>query len=232
MLSARPHRRCSFAAPEACRGFTVVEVITVMVVIAVLSALALGVISGAKQRAAAARARSELAALAAALERYKQHYGDYPQTGNAPQAAAAVTGTIAASQAQALFLNALIGVYAPANFANRINGPSFLEVSKFDLEVDLTVNTAATFGQAQGTPPTKTAVANCLLDPWGYRYQYYYRTAPAPGRPPVNTWRAPGYVLYSVGPDGQHTPPATATGLFTGTTQTTGTNADNLFATP
>jgi len=47
MLSARPHRRCSFAAPEACRGFTVVEVITVMVVIAVLSALALGVISGA-----------------------------------------------------------------------------------------------------------------------------------------------------------------------------------------
>jgi hypothetical protein len=39
-------------------------------------------------------------------------------------------------------------------------------------------------------------------------------------------------VLYSVGPDSQHLAPATATGLFTGTTQTTGTNADNIFATP
>jgi hypothetical protein len=39
-------------------------------------------------------------------------------------------------------------------------------------------------------------------------------------------------VLYSVGPDGAHTPPNNTSGLFTGTTQTTGTNADNIYATP
>lgn len=224
MPPLRHHRRAA--------AFTLIELLAVMMIIAILGAITLGVVRSSKQRAAIARAKGELAALAAALERYKAHYGDYPETGNAGQATPIVGAAIAASQAQALLLNALIGVYGPTNFATRINGPNFLEISKFKLEFDLTTNTAATFGQAQGTPPTKLAVANCLLDPWGNRYMYYYKPAPAAGRPPTNTWRAPAYVLYSAGPDGQHVAPATATGLFTGTTQTTGTNADNIFASP
>ena len=218
--------------PRQRRAFTLIELLAVLGVLAVLAALAVGIVNAAKHRSASARARGELAALAAALERYKSHYGDYPQTGNGAQATPTVTAVIGQNQAQALLLNALIGVYGPTNFSTRINGPSFLEVSKFRLEVQLNVNTAARFGEPQGTPPVKTAEANCLLDPWGYRYMYYYKPAPAPGRPPVNTWRAPASVLYSVGPDGQHTAPATATGLFTGTAETTGTNADNIRATP
>ncbi len=225
MSPARPSRSRTSA-------FTLIELLTVMIVIAILGAITLGVVRGAKQRASAARARSELAAIATALERYKSHFGDYPQTGNAAQATPAVSGLITMSQAQALLLNALIGVYGPTNFSTRINGPLFLEVSKFKLEADLTANTAITFGQPQGTPPVKQAVANSLLDPWGNRYQYFYRAAPAPGQTAANLWRAPAYVLYSVGPDGQHTAPATATGLYTGTAQTTGTNADNIYATP
>ena len=218
--------------PRLIRAFTLIELLTVVGVITVLAGIAVGIVTAGKHRSLAARARGELAALAAALERYKAHYGDYPQTGSAAQATPIRTAVIGQNQGQALLLNALIGVYGPTNFAARINGPSFLEISKFRLEVELTVNTAARFGEPQGTPPVKTAEANCLIDPWGNRYMYYYKPAPAPGRPPVNTWRAPAYVLYSVGPDGQHVAPATATGLFTGTTQTTGTNADNLFAAP
>ena len=211
-------------------GFSVVELLTVIAVMAILFALSFDMMRAAKQRAGTARARGELAALTQALEDYKRHYGDYPQTGNAPQAAPIVSATVGNTQVQALLLNALIGVYGPSNFATRISGPILIEVTKFTLEVPLTVARAATFGVPQGTPPLKQVEANALLDPWGNRYMYYYRAAPIPGRP--NQWRAPAYVLYSVGPDGQHTAPALASGLFTGTTQTTGTNADNIYAIP
>ncbi|WP_414664388.1 prepilin-type N-terminal cleavage/methylation domain-containing protein [Horticoccus sp. 23ND18S-11] len=231
------HVRCSCHLPRVRRqsggaGFTLLELLTVIAVIAILFTLSVGAIRGVKQRAAIARARAEIAALTQALENYKRHYGDYPQTGNAAQATPIVGGAIGTAQAQALLLNALIGVYGPTSFATRINGPTLIEVSKFVLEIPLTTATTATFAVPQGSPPIKQVVANCLLDPWGNRYMYYYKPAPTPGRPPVNTWRAPAYVLYSVGPDGQHTAPAVATGLFTGTTQTTGTNADNIYATP
>src|SRR3954463_11516200 len=120
------------------RGFTIIELLGVLVVIAVLIGMSLGMLRAAKQRAAISRARAELAALTTALERYKSHYGDYPQTGNAGQATPVVGATIVATQAQALLLNALIGVYGPTNFATRLNGPMLVEVSKFKLEADVT----------------------------------------------------------------------------------------------
>ena len=83
-----------------------------------------------------------------------------------------------------------------------------------------------------GNPALKPAIATCFLDPWGNRYLYYYKAAPAAGRPPANAWRPSAYVLYSAGPDGQQTAPNATTGLYTGTTQTTGTNADNIYANP
>ncbi len=213
-------------------GVTLIELLTVMTVIGVLLALSLGMIRAAKQRSSIAKARTELAVLTQALERYKAHYGDYPQTGGTGQATPAVAARVGLAQAQAIFLNALIGVYGPTNFAARSNGPTFIEISKFTLEVPLTTAEVATFGVAQGSPPTKQAQPNSLLDPWNNRYMYYYKAAAPAGQQATNQWRLPSYVLYSVGPDGQHTAPNITSGLFTGTTQTTGTNADNIFATP
>lgn len=202
-----------------------------MAIIAVLLGFTIVAISGAKQRAAMARAKSELALLVQALENYKRHYGDYPQTGAAAQASQTITGTavIGAAQAQALLFNALTGVYAPANFNTRINGPTVVDVSKFTLEAALN---PTTFAIPIGSPPVKPLVPNSFLDPWGHRYLYYYRrAAPAVAGPIVaNLWQAGGYVLYSAGPDGAQTPPNVNTGLYSGTTQTTGTNADNLYA--
>lgn len=210
-------------------GFTLVELLTVIAIMAILISFTFGMVRGVKQRAAISRARAELAALAQALEDYKRHYGDYPQTGAAQQATPAVSGTIGTTTAQALLFNALTGVYTPTNFSTRINGPMFVTVARFALERELT---ATTFAIPTGTPPAKPLVANCFLDPWGNRYLYYYKSPLVPGRPATNTWRASAYVLYSAGPDGQQTPPNPGTGLFTGTTQTTGTNADNIYATP
>lgn len=214
-------------------AFTLIELLTVMAVVAILVGLSVGMIRSSKQRSALARARGELAALTQALEAYKNHYGDYPQTGNAAQAPIIVGSVITTAQAQALLFNALIGVYGPTNFSTRLNGPVFVELSKLRLEIDPDdARMKTVMAIPTGTPPLKPAVANCFLDPWGNRYVYYYKPAPVPGRPTNTQWRLPGYLLYSAGPDGQHTAPNAATGLFTGTTQSTGLNADNIFATP
>lgn len=211
-----------------------------MAVIAILISIAVGTVSSAQQRAALARTKSELALLVQALEDYRRHYGDYPQTGpssvNSQRVTLSANGISAGpglNTAQALLFNSLTGVYGPTGtLGGRLNGPIFVDVSKFTLEVAL-VN--ATFAVPTGTPPAKPAVNNSFLDPWGNRYMYFYRraTAPAaPGRPAPapQPWNAPAYLLYSTGPDGASTTQPGSNGIFTGTTQTTGDNADNIYA--
>lgn len=229
-----------FVRRDPClTGFTLIELMTVMAILVILAGFGIGAIVGAKQRTAVARAKAELAHLSLALEAYKRHYGDYPETG--PSAANAQKVTLPASGVStgpglattpAKLFNALIGVYGPTNFNARLNGPTFVDVSKLTLEVPFssstltTTNTLATFAVPTGTPPTKTPVNNAFVDPWGNRYLYFYYAAGGAAR-----WQAPAYVLYSTGPDGLSTVlPGATTGTFTGTTQTSSDNADNIYA--
>ena len=223
------------ARPSRSRSaFTLTEILTAMAVLAILVGLSVGMLRSSKQRSGLAQARGELAALTQALEAYKQHYGDYPQTGNAAQASIIPGARVTTAQAQAQLFNALTGVYGPTSFTARQNGPVFVELSKFRTEVsmeDATMKT--TVSVPKGTPPLKDAVANCFIDPWGNRYVYHYKAAPVAGSPITSTWRLPGYLLYSAGPDGRETPPDRTTGLFNGTgAQFNGLNADNVYATP
>src|SRR5687767_13748057 len=91
MLPARLSRRRTPAFARRS-GFTLVELLTSIAIIAILSAFAIGAVRGAKERANIGRARGDLAALATALEEFKRLYGDYPQTGEFPQAPATPTG--------------------------------------------------------------------------------------------------------------------------------------------
>ncbi len=68
------------------RDFTLIEVLVVIAVVAVLAAITLGISSGARDKAAQDRAKSELAVLSTALERYRATYGDYLQDENDPAA--------------------------------------------------------------------------------------------------------------------------------------------------
>jgi prepilin-type N-terminal cleavage/methylation domain-containing protein len=223
--------------PCRSHAFTLLELLTVIAILAILGGIGLGVIRSTKQRANISRAKAELSLLVQALEDYKRHYGDYPQTGPSAANSQRVTGTAGpgVNAAQARLFNALIGVYGPTNFNVAQNGPLFVDVTKLTLEIPFsttaapTSNLPTTFAIASGTPPAKRPTSNAFVDPWGNRYMYSYKTTSLPGRPPV-AWNAPSFILYSTGPDGASTTLPSAVGIFSGTTQTTGDNADNLYA--
>lgn len=76
----------SAATGNTTHGFTLIELLVVIAVIAVLAAITLGISGGARERAANDRAKSELAVLSTALERYRVVYSAYPQEAQNPAA--------------------------------------------------------------------------------------------------------------------------------------------------
>jgi prepilin-type N-terminal cleavage/methylation domain-containing protein len=65
----------------AAAAFTLVELVTVMAIISVLTAIVIGAGRHTLQAGEVARTKAELSALSVALEAYRKKYGDYPQTG-------------------------------------------------------------------------------------------------------------------------------------------------------
>lgn len=225
MPIAHPHRRS--------HAFTLLELLTVVAVLAILSGIAIGGVRGARTRAELARARSDLAALVTALEEYKRVFGDYPQLGEFTQAPLVPTVTTTGpglNTPQAKLFNCLTGVFGPRSFgaADRINGVNFLPPQFSDprsLNGSLTATYQIVTASATRTP-FKQEQNVCLLDPWGRRYLYYYKVARNP-----NTWQANSYLLFSAGRDGAFTPPPN-TGIFTATQLSAANNVDNVYASP
>lgn len=202
-------------------GFTLVEILAALALIATLLAVAVPAMQGARERAACTRARAELALIAQALESYRRAWGDYPQTGDFTQAAAAMSEALSLNHAQSKLCNALAGVFGPTRFGpgDELDGPQFLDPAKLTLE---TFPAAVASAEER---PTHAEICAALLDPWGRRYLYYYRRASA-----AAAWMAPGYWLYSAGPDGRHQSPDGTSGVvpigWSG-----GDNADNIWGT-
>lgn len=72
------------------KGFTLVELLIVITVIAILAALVLRTAGFVQEKGARSRAESEIAAISAALESYKADNGDYPLS-SSPQTNSAST---------------------------------------------------------------------------------------------------------------------------------------------
>jgi general secretion pathway protein G len=68
-------RRCTRSAGGA---FTLIELLVVVAIIAILAALALSTLGYVNKKGAESRARSEVAALSAAIEAFKLDTGAYP----------------------------------------------------------------------------------------------------------------------------------------------------------
>ena len=220
-----PVRGCREAAAG---GFTLLELLTVIAVVAILATLAIGAIRGAKQRGMIARTRGELAALSSALEQFKALHGDYPQTGGFSQAPATPTATgtgPGTSTAQAKLFNALTGALGAKMGA--LSGANLIEVSRFTVNGTLTNQFLIPVSNGR-TAPTKVEQNACLVDPWGRRYSYYYKSSNNPAG-----WQATGYVLYSPGEkvaaNGTQTAPLNPTSGLLLATQTA-EMLDNIYA--
>jgi prepilin-type N-terminal cleavage/methylation domain-containing protein len=235
-LARSPVRETSLKSQARLRAFTLIELLTVIAIIAILAAITFGVVKGVNERAAIGQAKAELSSIAQALEAYKQQYGDYPQTGSFTPAGVNGTpnvGSITSASAQAVLLNALVGKAGPkGNVLRRPGGRTLIEISKFALET-------ADLPALEPTPVTSavTLINNALLDPWGRRYMYFYKNKDTP-----SAWRGASYILYSAGPDGLETngtntnPISTSSlnfkeiGVLNPATLSLANNADNIWA--
>jgi prepilin-type N-terminal cleavage/methylation domain-containing protein len=113
-LARFPAREARLNRQAGNRAFTLIELLTVIAIIAILAAITFGVVKGVNERAAIGQAKTELAVLSTALENYKKLYGDYPQTTD-----------------PAIFLQSLIGKKGPGGAD--MTQKNLLELSKFTL---------------------------------------------------------------------------------------------------
>jgi general secretion pathway protein G len=105
-------RLALFRAIPKRAGFTLLELLVVVGLIAVLAGLVIGAGRRAVEAGHTARARAEIAALSVALENYRGAWGDYPRTADG-----------------AVLLQALIGRQSPAG--TPMQGRSFIDLAKF-----------------------------------------------------------------------------------------------------
>lgn len=168
------------------RAFTLLELLAVIAIIALLTGIVIGVGRRASESGKIARAKAELAVISAALESYKRQYGDYPQAGATNFALP--TTELNEGHANVRLYNALTGYYGPRLNELAPRGRAFIELARFSTE---------TAAAGMATALSTGSERNALLDPWGNRYVYYYRSNAG-----ANAWQNPSYVLYSVGPDG------------------------------
>ena len=157
------------------RAFTLIELLTVIGIIAILSAITFGVVKGVQERAAIGQAKTELSVLATALEAYKGQYGDYPQVGTSSTPDTSTSTTNQSGK----FFNSLLGKLGPTGAA--IDGKVFIDATKFSL------SDSTKLPATGDTIP----VANAFIDPWGRFYVYAYASG----------WIT--YRLLSVGPNGK-----------------------------
>jgi prepilin-type N-terminal cleavage/methylation domain-containing protein len=187
------------------RAFTLLELLAVIALIAILTAIVVGVGRYAAQASKVARAKAELAALAASLEAYKRQYGDYPHIASDQS-----IDEVAAGEQLYFALNGQRGpALGSGLFASQQR--VLFERNRFTL----------------ADPLMPQHVANHFVDPWGHAYRYSYK--------PTSAWTNSSYLLVCVGADGDIVLPLPATGIVDATYQhalrnNQSINLDNLYA--
>jgi prepilin-type N-terminal cleavage/methylation domain-containing protein len=137
-------------------SFTLVELLVVMAIIAILTAITLAAASAVLNTASRSRARSEIQAMSTALESYKNDNGAYPQTNTM------TTNTYASddgnnTKGTSAYMYSSEAIYqALTSMTNATDTPY----------AGMKVYMSFKAGQLSSTTPTY------VQDPWGYSYGY------------------------------------------------------------
>ena len=158
---------------RSAAAFTLVELLTVIAIIAILMALLFPAIGAAKEAARRAQAQTDCQGIVAAVKSYFTEYGRYPDITVAANATPPVGDTLVGDDAMGLtgtpnnlVFYTLRSMDAAPNTGNTLNPR---RVTFF--EGRLASNAAAPkagFQPANGG--ANAATADCFFDPWGKQY--------------------------------------------------------------
>lgn len=201
--------------PSRHRAFTLIELLAVIAIIGIMSALTFGLYGFVRTSRLEAKARGEIAVLRTKLEEFKGRYGEYPMA----------EGASAEAWQRALF-DALTGKRGYTRSIDEATGRTRLawttEIREADRKPLVSVNDIGTdrsFAEA-------AVAATYFADPWGNPYQYRYGVLSS-GRV-SRTWDNPSYLLISAG--AKFTEPfVPATECFADSMETTGTVPETYF---
>ena len=188
------------------RAYTLMEVLVVLGLLVVLSAIVAGVRLGLDSRIALSRARGEMAVLAQSLQEYKLHYGDYPWIDPGSDGSRELYRALIGNRRPTAGF--ILDSVAMELMVDSSGDPLADEKGRHFIETKaLSVGERLGDGYTLVSPAPKLPMSldvqfaqHVFLDPWGRPYTYGYKTATAGGD--GREWRRAGYLLMSSGPDG------------------------------
>lgn len=143
---------------KSAPGFTMVEILGVVVIIGILAGITLGGAGAVRRHGAVSQAKAEITALEAALARFQAENGFYPaNTSNNP--------TTSFNPNTAIYYNAGSALFSTLFGTNMFNRPP---------------STKRYFEPKPSMVSSTNAANPFFVDPWGYAYGYYSDGTNAP----------------------------------------------------
>ena len=155
-----------------CNAFTLIELVLVVGIITVLSALVLSTVGYARKKGARARAETEMAAMSAACENYKADTGVYPSS----------TGVGGTDGLDPSTTN-LDDYKMPSRYMyGQISGDlDFNGTPDIGVRSYMTFKPTSLLRDDMSNPPSSTNPVTAIRDPFGNSYAYSTAKAANPG---------------------------------------------------
>lgn len=171
------------------KAFTLIEILIVVGILALLMGLTTQMLSTVSANQGRAKARTDMALIASALESFAGRYGGYPRvnaSGDEKKAAASIYKCLAGK----MVLRVDDGQITMSDVG--ANRKPLLDVSKLTI-------CDPNDPYAQNVDTEKNGVYFC--DPWNEPYLYFFDTTSYVTNEENTSWRSPSFILMSKGAD-------------------------------